>query len=439
MIVGIRREDKNAWERRAPLTPEDVGQLITTHGLSFHVQPTAEAPQRIFSDGAYAQAGAELREDMSACDLILGVKEIPPELLMPGKAYMFFSHTIKRQTYNMPMLKKIVDQKSTLFDYETIVDADHRRLVFFGHFAGLAGMINSLSAFGERLKGEGIESVFSNLMMAHEYVSLTEAQADVLEVGGRLNALGLDERITPLVIAFTGYGNVSTGAQEILSVLPHLTLTPEELLALRQQEKISRHHIYKVVFKEEDLFTPKDPSASFDLEHYWKNPQDYTCTFGRYLPHIGILINAIFWTPAVPRLVTNARLKELYGGSEPPSLRVIGDISCDIEGGIECTQKCTSPEAPCYVFDPVTRKITDGFSGRGPVIMAVDNLPCELPLESSQHFSRSLRSFIAEFADADLSAADGPDGLSEPLRKAMIVFQGKLTPEYRYLEECISS
>ena len=266
---------------------------------------------------------------------------------------------------------------------------------------------------------------------------MAEAQADVLEVGGRLNALGLDERITPLIIGFAGYGNVAKGAQEILSVLPHLVITPEELLTLRQRGNVSRRHIYKVVFNEEDLFAPKDPAATFELEHYWKHPDAYTSMFAQYLPHINILINAIFWTPEVPRLVTNNLLKELYSAGEAPHLRVIGDISCDIGGNIECTQKCTSPDVPCFVFDPATGQITDGFNGPGPVIMAIDNLPCELPLESSQHFSESLRSFISEFADADLSSPDGLDGLSEPLRKAVIVHRGELTTNYKYLEECL--
>ncbi len=442
--IGIRREEKNRWERRAPLTPEDVGRLIRAHGLEFRIQPSPSPeeqaakglPARIFPDEAYAQAGARIQDDLSTCDLVLGVKEIPADVFRKGGAYLFFSHTIKCQRYNMPMMKRMLDLGCTLFDYELIADEQKRRKVFFGRHAGLAGMIDTLCALGLRLKVEGIETPFAAIKMAHEYGSLAEAQADVLEAGGRINALGFDERIMPVVIGFSGYGNVSKGAQEIIDLLPTHEITAEQLMSLHLRGDLDNRHVYKVEFKEEDMFVPKEPGATFDLQHYFAHPDAYRSMFDLYTPHLTALVNAIFWTEQCPRLVTKSFLRELYGGAQP-KLRVIGDISCDLEGSIEATIKTTMPDAPCFVYDAATDSARDGYEGRGPVIMAVDNLPCELPLESTQHFSTSLRDFVAEFARADITTREGIEALSYPLRRSLIAFQGQLEPEYRYIEACI--
>jgi len=152
-----------------------------------------------------------------------------------------------------------------------------------------------------------------------------------------------------------------------------------------------------------------------------------------------VLINAIYWTEKYPRLITIDALRRLFEGETPPHLRVVGDISCDIGGSIECTIKATTSDAPCYVFDPAKGRAHDGYEGRGPVVMAVDNLPCELPREASEHFSRSLRDFMGEFAALDLTSAGVLKELSAPLRKSVIAFQGQLLEPYRYIGECLDS
>ncbi len=436
MIIGIRREDKNPWERRAPLTPEDAGRLIEENDIEIHVQPSAESPKRVFPDHAYENAGAQIRDDLSACDLILGVKEIPVDQLLDERMYMFFSHTIKAQPYNMPMLKAILEKRCTLFDYELIADSENRRLVFFGKYAGLAGMIDTLAALGRRLEAEGIETPFREVKMAHAYDSLAEAKAALLEIGGKINAKGLDERITPLVIGLAGYGNVSIGAQEILDLLPIHEISPEELAILRSQNGLSNRHVYKVVFKEEHLVRPKEEMLEFDLQEYYRSPEKYQSIFDFHTPHLNVLVNCIYWNDRYPRLITKAFLRELFAEGRP-HLRVIGDISCDIEGSIECTVKATTSDAPCYVFHPATATITEGYAGPGPVVMAVDNLPCEIPLEASQYFSASLRGFIAQFGKLDLTAGDFEERLPEPLKKAMIVRRGALVAPFEFLKEYI--
>lgn len=432
MVIGIRREDKNRWERRVPLTPADVAELRARHGIEFLVQPS---PIRAFPEAEYAAAGAEIREDLSACDLVMGVKEVPTAILLPEMRYFFFSHTIKCQSYNMPMLRRMLDLGCTLLDYELITDDQGRRLVFFGNFAGLAGMIVSLHALGRRLSLEGIPNPFARIRRTYEYAGLEEARREIASVGDTIRREGLDPRISPLVVGFAGYGHVSHGAQEILDLLPVQEVSPQELLRLRERPGISRHLVYKTVFREEHLVRPREAGARFELQDYYQHPEKYESAFEAYLPRLTVLVNGIYWTEKYPRLITREQAARLWAGPGPaPSLRVIGDISCDIEGSIELTLKATDPEAPCYVYDPRTGALREDLAGPGPVIMAVDNLPCELPVESSRFFSEALRGFVAEFAGADLSQPLAQLPLPGALQRALIAERGRLLPRFRYIE-----
>ncbi len=217
MIIGIREEDKSIWERRVPLVPEDVKKLIEK-GYRVIVEPSSH---RVFKDEEFKNVGAEISRDLSPSKVILGVKEIPAQKI-EKKTYVFFSHTIKGQPYNMPMLKKILDEKATLIDYEKIVDDKGRRLIFFGHFAGYAGMIDALHLLGKKLELMGYRTPLSEIKRAYEYDSLEEAKNRIREIGKKLKDSELPEEILPLVFGFAGYGNVSRGAQEILNELnPH--------------------------------------------------------------------------------------------------------------------------------------------------------------------------------------------------------------------------
>jgi alpha-aminoadipic semialdehyde synthase len=216
--IGIRREDKNRWERRAPLTPLHVRELVRDHGRRVAVEPS---PVRIYRDDEYRDAGAAVTENLSACRVILGVKEIPRERLLPGRPHLFFAHVIKGQPNNMAMLRRLLELRCTLIDYETIVDPDGQRLIFFGRHAGYAGMIDALWALGQRLLGEGVETAFAGVRPAHAYPSLAAAGAFLAgEVAGRIRDAGVRPELHPLVFGFTGGGNVSQGAQRILDHLP---------------------------------------------------------------------------------------------------------------------------------------------------------------------------------------------------------------------------
>jgi len=430
--IGIRREDKSKWERRVPLTPEHVKELIENDGIEVYLQPS---PIRIFPDREFMQVGAKIQEDLSACPVIFAVKEIPASFFQPGGTYVFFSHVIKGQKYNMPMLKKMMELKCNLIDYEKVADEEGRRLVFFGCHAGLAGMIDTLWALGRRLDWEEISTPFSEVKNAYRYENLAKAKESISEAGERIRKSGLPELLTPLIFGVTGYGNVSNGAQEILDLLPFEQIEPEEIFSLVERSDFSRNQIYKVVFKEEHIVEPIAREDRFDLQDYYNHPQKYRSQFERHIPHLTVLVNCIYWDERYPRLVTKKFLKELFDREKNPRLRVIGDISCDVEGSIECTAKVTQPDNPVYVYSPMEEQVADGFEGRGVVILAVDNLPCEISREASLDFGQVLKTFVPQIAKADLSVSFDECKLPGPIKKGMILYHGELTPDYHYIQD----
>jgi len=430
--IGIRREDKNPWERRVPLIPEQVEKLIRDHDLGAVVQ---SSPIRAYPDPDYLGAGARIDEDLSDCAVVMAVKEIPIDFFLPGRTYVFFSHTLKGQSYNMPMLKRMMELGCNLIDYEGITDEKGRRLVLFGRFAGLAGMIDALWALGRRSEHEGVRSPLCRVRRATEYATLDEAKEDLASIGEDLAGEGLPESSAPLVVGFAGYGNVSAGAQEIFDLFPHKEVPPEDLEGLHERGG-SNKALYKVVFREQHTVEPQKEGAAFDLKEFFSHPERYRSRFDRYLPFLTVLMNCVYWKPGSPRLVTRQALRTLFEQEKAtPRLRVIGDISCDINGAVECTSRCTDPGNPVYVYDPLEETTTDGVAGRGPVILAVDNLPCELPVESSRAFGEALAPFVPAVAEADYEADLEDTGLPPQILRAVILHRGRLTTKYAHLAE----
>jgi len=327
----------------------------------------------------------------------------------------------------MPLLRRLLDLGCTLIDYEKITDDEGRRLVFFGVHAGLAGTIDSLWALGQRLRGEGCETPFASIGQAFTYASLDQASAAVEQAGRELLLSGVPAALRPLVFGVTGYGKTATGAQKILDLLQPQTIRPSELSALSSSDG----GVYRVEFREEDMVEPL--SGTFELQDYYRRPDRYRPVFSRYLEHLTVLMNCIYWEPRYPRLVTIDTLRQLYTGPSPARLRVIGDISCDIEGSVEATVRSTTPDRPVFVYDVQQKKALDGVQGCGPAIMAVENLPAELPLDASQAFSRALTPFIPELAAADLRAPLAATGLPAALQRAVIAHRGALTESFSYL------
>lgn len=426
--IGIRKEDKNIWERRVPLIPAHIKKLKEEHGIDAIVEPFE---RRAFSDKDYAAAGAELNENLSAADFVFAVKEIPIKYLQQNKAYIFFSHTIKAQEYNMPLLQKLMDLKCTLIDYETMTNEQGRRVVFFGVYAGYAGMIDALHGLGIRLKEQGIPNLFEEIKPAYEYADLADAKLKIKAVGDKLREQGLPVSISPLVFGFAGYGNVSKGAQEIFDLLPFEVKTPDELFELSEEE----NKIIKVVFKEEHMVKEKN-GKDFELLDYYDNPENYVSNFEQYLDKIDVLVNAIYWDERYPVFVSKAYLK---ANKENLRLKIISDITCDIDGAIETTYKSTPSDNPAFVYDPFTDSYTDGFKGRGVVDIAVDNLPAEMPKDSSVGFSTALYPFVPGIVNANFDKEFEDAGFPPEIKRAVIVYKGELTPEYEYLREYIHS
>jgi saccharopine dehydrogenase (NAD+, L-lysine-forming) len=431
--IGIRREDKSDWERRVAITPAVAGDLKKRLGIEVVVQPS---PTRAFTEDEFRAARVELSEDLSACPVIFGIKEMPKEVFQPGKTYVFFSHVVKGQSKNMPMLRRMMDLGCNLLDYEKVTDDRGRRLIFFGRHAGLAGMIDTLWALGKRLEWEGIPNALAQVQRAYEYHDLAEAETAIRSVGEQIKREGLPRAVTPLIVGMCGYGNVSRGAQEILDLLPVQEIPPADIIAIVNESDPRRDVIYKVVFREADTVVPLEDGRPFDLKEYYAHPELYRGVFSEYLPHLSVVVNCIYWESKYPRLITKDDLRTLWQHGTP-RLRVIGDISIDIEGAIECTVRATDIDDPVYVYDPLHGYTRDGVAGRGPVVLAVDILPSELPRDSSVYFSGVLEDYVPAIAAADFSVPWEELQLPDELKRAIIIYHGELTPVYRYLERYV--
>jgi saccharopine dehydrogenase (NAD+, L-lysine forming) len=432
--IGIRHEDKYVMERRVALPPRYVKKLIEK-GLQVYVE---SSPKRIFTDSEFRQAGAFVTSSLADTPVIFGVKEMPVSYFEENKTYIFFSHVIKGQPYNMPMLAKMMEKKCNLIEYEKIADDQGRRLIFFGRFAGLAGMINSLWSYGERMKVLGHETPFLRIKQSHKYNALADAEQAVREVGELIRAYGFPEEMAPFTMGFTGYGNVSLGAQHIANLLPAVEVTPEELLELKASGNYSNKLVYKVVFKEHHLSEPKDSNQDFDLQDYYHHPEKYKNQFEKYLPHLTVLMNCMYWDKRYPILVSKDAIEKLYKAGNM-KLTVIGDVTCDPDGSIEFTHKGTEIEDPVFVYDPIKRAPEMGFDGEGILVMAVDILPSELPRESSESFGEALWEFVPVIAQADYSVAFDQLNLPSEIKSAMILHKGELTPDYKYINDYLNS
>jgi alpha-aminoadipic semialdehyde synthase len=426
--IGIRREDKNQWEKRVPLIPEHVKKLKEIHCIQTNIQPSK---LRIFHDKEYKKIGAIVKEDLSECNTVFAVKEIPIDFFESNKTYIFFSHTIKGQKYNMPMLKKMMDLNCTLIDYEKIVDKYGNRLVFFGRFAGIAGMVDTLWAFGQKLKSRNIDTPFNEIKQTINYSNLNEIKNHFEIIGERIQKNGLPKSISPIIIGIAGYGNVSKGVQEILDFLPIKNIAPEGIV--NGIEYPATKYIYKVVFKEKDMVEPIESSHKFVLQDYYNHPEKYISIFEKFVPNLSILMNCIYWDSRYPRLITKKFVTNNYNDNW--KLKIIGDISIDINGAIEFTEKVTTPDNPVFIYNPCTDNIKDGYIGDGIMVMGVDNLPCELPLESSISFSKALHSFVPSIVKADFKVEFKNCDFPHEIKKGVILYNGSLTPDYKYINK----
>lgn len=437
--LGIRREDKNRWERRAPLAPIHVKQLVEK-GIKVLVQPST---LRTFSDKQYQDAGAVIEEDLSTASTIVAVKEVPMELLMNDKTYIFFSHTIKAQQYNMEMLDDIISKNIRLIDYEAITDAEGKRLVRFGKFAGYAGMIDTLHALGDRLLALGHSTPFLHIGLSYCYSSLEAAKDAIRALGEEIANYGIPAEMAPFTFVFTSEGNVSRGAQEIFKLLPHKMLTPDEMVDLvKNKDKADTHMVYGTVVTAEDYIVPNDSSAKFTKGEYYKNPSKFHSNFfERYADSISVLMNCMYWDSRFPRLISSDQISDLVESGKS-RLIAIGDISCDPQGSIEFLVKTTSIDQPLFIYNPITRECHDISTDHdyiykdGVLFCAVDNFPTEFPKEATKHFGDHLLQFIEGVVKSDITKpfAEQND-LPAEIHKAVITAHKSLTPKFQYIKD----
>jgi len=428
--IGIIGEHKPG-EGRIPLTPTQIQNILSQNPeLNITVQPSS---QRVFTDDEFLEKGIPMAQDLGDANLVMAVKEIDVKDIHGGQAYLYFSHTIKGQDYNMPMLQHILDTGATLLDYELIRDDHNRRLVFFGRHAGLAGMVNTLWSYGKRLQVLGVDSPFLKIKQAQDYADLEEINLSLQVLGTEISRWMADK--PAIVIGVTGYGNVSGGAQEILANLPMVEISPEMLL----KADLADYHgqLVKVVFKEVDMFEPIVEGTPFVLQDYFDNPVKYRSRFQPYLKHLHMLVNCIYWDTPYPRLITLDEIKAHYAAER--TLLVVGDITCDIDGAIQFNTGSTLSPAPSYVYDVNTGERHMGFAGDGPVVMAVDNLPTELPRESSEAFGEALLPFVKAMGTCDYSKPFADLALPAELKRAVIAHAGELAPDYDYLKKYLKA
>ena len=475
--IGIRREDKSVWERRVALTPNNVKTILQRNSnIRVIVQPSQT---RIFNDKEYKENGAEINEDLTQCKLIIGVKEVGINFLLPNKAYMFFSHVIKGQPYNMPLLDAVLEKKITLFDYEKITDEHDKRLVAFGEFAGIAGAIDFLSGLGLLLIKRQISTPFLNIDVSYKYLNLDDAKEDLKNVGEKIKKEKIPNELIPLVFAVTGTGyynykiyvfychflkftiinfifnfllfnlqffifsfffsgRCSTGAFQILNLLPVKMVDPDDLKALFDDKENPAHQttIYLTNIVQKHMVESfESPTKKFDKDDYYNHPTKYNPIFHeRYLPYISAIFNCMYWDTKFPRLITNEQMKFLVENKQNRLLGV-SDITCDIQGSINFLVKSTTLDSPFYTYNPITETILDGVHGfdNGILFQAVDYLPAELAFDSSTHFGSKLLPFIENLAFADNSLEPKKQGLLPEMERAMISWNGKLTEKFSYI------
>ncbi|XP_042190877.1 alpha-aminoadipic semialdehyde synthase, mitochondrial isoform X2 [Callorhinchus milii] len=441
-VLALRREDINAWERRAPLAPKHI-QELTNAGCKVLVQPSN---RRAIHEKYYRQAGAIIQEDISEASMIIGVKGLPVEKLIPKKTYAFFSHTIKAQEANMPLLDAILAKEIRLIDYEKMVDSKGSRVVAFGQWAGVAGMINILHGLGLRFLALGHHTPFTHIGMAHNYRNSAQAVQAVRDCGYEISLGLMPKSVGPVTFVFTGSGNVSKGAQEIFNELPCVFVEPHELQEVFRcgdQSKVyatvlSRHH--HVVRKSDGKYDP------FEYQH---QPELYTSRFSTDIaPYTTCLINGIYWDHHTPRLLTRQDAQNLLASAKsfdpmcdgcpelPHRFLAICDISADAGGSIEFMNECTTIDMPFCIYDADQHTIHDSVEGNGILMCSIDNLPAQLPIEATECFGDMLFPYIWEMLASDATVPfEKQQGFSPLVKNAVIASNGSLTPKFKYIQK----
>jgi saccharopine dehydrogenase (NAD+, L-lysine forming) len=400
MKIGIIREGKNPPDSRVALTPRQCHYINELYPVEIVVEPS---PNRSYSDAEYQQEGVRLCKDLSDCDVLIGVKEVPITQLIPNKTYFFFSHTIKKQSYNQKLLQAVIRKKIRLMDYETIKNHRGERLIAFGHYAGMVGAHNALWTLAQRSQTFELPRMYQS----HDYFAVKKIYRKTT--------------FPAIKIVLTGNGRVAQGALEVLRDMKIKQVVPSDFLTRTYNEAVFTQ------LQCEHYVTRKD-GATFVKSAFYKNPSEHKSSFAPYTNVADVFINGIYWDPSGPAFF------ELDEMAKPDfKIKVIADVTCDIApaSSVPSTLRPSTIPDPVYGFDPQTQQETAPYQANGIDIMAIDNLPNELPRDASEFFGKQfIEKVLPELLHYDNSSI---------LERATIADNGDLTEGYEYLREyCFS-
>jgi saccharopine dehydrogenase (NAD+, L-lysine forming) len=394
--IGLIREGKIPADNRVALTPAQCKWILkNSPDIQIVVQ---SSPDRCFSDREYLSAGAEIKEDLGDCDILFGIKEVPVSQLIPGKTYLFFSHTKKKQPHNQPLIRAILDRKITLIDYECLEHEDGQRIIGFGFFAGIVGAHNGMMAYGLRTGLYKLERVYKQRSfreLIHNYFGL---------------------RLPNVKIAITGSGRVAHGILEIMNLMGIHEVENDDYLRRRFS-----YPVYTQV-KGAELYRHK-VTGSYNRLDFHEHPDQYSCKFHPYTSQTDILMNGVYWDKNVPRLFEKDEAR-----SDEFIIQTIADITDDANGSVPINMGDQTISDPIYGVDKKTLEKTAPYLPGSIDIMAVGNLPNELPRDASRYFGEQLIKFVLE----DLLGNGSPI-----IERATMVKEGQLTAAFEYLRDYV--
>ena len=395
--IGIIREGKIPHDKRVPFSPEQCNFIKQKFKVDVLVQPS---DWRSYTNKEYTEHGIALQENLSDCDILLGIKEVPTADLIPDKKYLFFSHTIKKQTHNQKLIKALIEKRIQMIDYETMTDEHFHRIIGFGHYAGIVGAYNGIL-------GYGLKYNLFKTKRAVECLDKTELKEELKKI-----------HLPNLKIIVTGNGRVANGAIELLGLLHIRRITPFEFINYTFREPTyTQLHSYN--------YNESIDGAPWSTDNFYRHPENFYSTFIKYTRSCDLLIHSSFWDSHAPKLFTKEQMRLPEFG-----ISVIADVTCDINGSIPSTTKPSSIAEPFYGYDVKTEKIIEPFSKNAITVMAIDNLPCELPRNASEDFGKEL---IDKVLPSLLSKEK-----NEMIERATIVKDGKLMERFKYLKEYAS-
>ncbi len=399
MKIALIKERKNPPDRRVVLTPEQAREIMNKYP---NLEIVAEKSDiRAYTDDEYRQAGVKVVDDVSDADVLLGVKEVPIDALIPDKKYFFFSHTIKKQPYNRNLLRAILDKNIELYDHETITDKNGMRLVAFGYYAGVVGAYNTIRTYGKK----------TGLFDIPRAIELKD-KAALIETLKKIKPL-----LPPVKIVLTGKGRVGNGAKEILDAMGLKQVSPEDFL-----HKTFDQPVYTQI--DVDWYNKHKEGKTFDFQEFFKHPERFEGDFEKFTKVADIYIAGHFYGQGAPYIYTKDHVQ-----APDNKIKVVGDISCDINGPVVTTIKASTIDNPIYGYDPNTGQETDYKTKHAIACMTVDNLPNEIARDASEGFGKSFeKHIIPSFFNND------KDGV---LQRAQMTRNGKLTERFKYLQDYV--